>query len=93
MATKKATKDFWVIGCVYFVRSVTYHYVGKLKAINDKELVLEDCAWIADSGRWTQAMTDGNLSEVEPYPNDVMVARTAIVDATEWKHPVPLKQK
>jgi hypothetical protein len=93
MATKKDAKGFWQLGKVYFVRSVTYHYVGRLKEINDKELVLSDCAWVADSGRWTQAMVDGTLSEVEPYPNDVMVARTAIVDATEWKHDLPLKQQ
>jgi hypothetical protein len=90
--TKKAAKKFWQIGEKYFIRSVTYHYVGRLVSIDDKELVLEAASWVADSGRWNEAlMLTKPLSEVEQYPDPVLVARTAIVDATKWRGGLPVE--
>lgn len=83
--TTNATNDhpFWKIGQGYFIRTVTYHLTGVLVAITDTELVLRDAAWIADSGRFTQAMAGGEFSEVEPWPDGalVLVGRGSIVDA------------
>lgn len=76
----------------YIIRTVTHTYTGRLVWISDKELVLEEAAWIADSGRWANAIKDGTLNEVEPMGR-VIVGRGAIIDATEWKHPLPTKQK
>jgi hypothetical protein len=45
----------------------------------------EDAAWIADSGRFTQAVASGDFSEVEPFPTgmQVIVNRTAVIDAVK----------
>lgn len=83
----------WVIGKSYFIRTVTMHLIGKLILLNEKELVLSECSWIADSGRFHNALKDGNLSEVEPFVDDVIVNRTSIIDATEWRHALPREQK
>ena len=77
------------IGQNYFVRTVTYHYTGKLETVTDKEIVLSGAAWIADSGRWAEALRTGKLSEVEPYPDKVIVNRSAIVDSSLWLHELP----
>lgn len=82
-----------VVGKSYFIRTVTFHYTGKLKAVTKSDLVLSDAAWIADSGRWADALKNGTLNEVEPYPGEVVISRAAIVDASEWKHPLPSAQK
>ena len=76
----------------YFIRTVTYHMVGKIKKIDGNFLVLSDASWIADSGRFHDAIKTGSLSEVEPV-GDAFVCIDAIVDAFPWKHPLPDKQK
>jgi hypothetical protein len=78
-----------------FIRTVTYHYTGRIVRETPKFLVLTDAAWIADSGRFADAMATGSLSEVEPYPDgcEVSVAWTAIVDLCEWAHPLPRQRK
>lgn len=84
---------FWEIGKKYFVRTVTYHCVGELIEISDNELVFIRASWVADSGRWNDALKTGTLNEVEPFVMPVMVSRGCIVDATEWTHELPTVQK
>lgn len=83
---------FWKIGENYFIRCVTYHQVGKLVEITDKELVLEDASWIADSGRFYDALKSGEFAQVEPFVEKVLVNREAIVDATLYPFDLPLEQ-
>lgn len=88
-----AENTHWKIGEKYFVRTVTMHLVGKLIFINNKEIVLSDASWVADSGRFNDALKKGSLNEVEPFIDDVIVNREALVDATLWKHKLPTEQK
>ena len=82
-----------LIGTSVFVRTVTFHYTGKLVAADDSFLQLDDAAWIADSGRFSEALATGNLSEVEPYPGSCFVSRGAIVDISNWQHELPKEKK
>ena len=81
--------DFWKIGEKYFIRTVTMHSIGELVAFNDKELLLRNACWVADSGRFNNALKNGQLSEVEPFEDDIIVNRSALVDATLWRHDLP----
>ncbi len=85
----------WRIGENYMIRTVTYIQVGTLIAVTDKELVLKNASWVADTGRFEQCVKDGELDEVEPFPNDdlVIVGRGALVDAVRWAHELPREQK
>lgn len=78
-----------VVGTCYFIRSVTHYYTGRLTSITDSDIVLEDAAWIADTGRFANAMETGELSEVEPFHNPVIILRGVIVDVTPWEHDLP----
>ena len=82
--TEPKAHPFWKIGQGYFVRTVTYHVTGVLIHMTDTELVLENAAWIADSGRFAQAMNGGEFSEVEPWPDGVpvLIGRASIQDAS-----------
>lgn len=86
-------KTFFVLGKKYLIRTVTHYYTGKLVSICENEIVLSDAAWIADTGRFHQAISNGVLDEIEPFDSDVIISRGAIVDATEWKHELPRNQK
>ena len=81
------------IGKAYLIRTVTHIDIGIVEAVGDKEIVLSQCSWIADTGRYHNALKDGTLSEVEPYVSDVILGRGAIIDATRWLHDLPLVQK
>lgn len=83
----------WEVGKAYFIRTVTMHLIGRLIFISDKELKLEEASWIADSDRFYDALKSGELNEVEPFIKDVIINRSAIVDATEWLHEFPRVQK
>lgn len=85
----------WQVGKNYFIRTVTHHLTGTLIAVTPKELWLKDAAWVASDGRFMQAIKDGKLDEVEPYPDgeEVPVGRGALIDGVIWKHPLPREQK
>jgi hypothetical protein len=92
MSPKSSPAGFQV-GKAYFIRTVTHYYTGKLRALTDSEIVLSDAAWIADTGRFSEALKTGKLSEVEPFPDEVVISRGAFVDACEWTHPLPREVK
>lgn len=77
------------IGRSYFIRTVTNYITGKCAAITDSDIKLDDAAWVADTGRFSDALLSGNLNEVEPYPGPAFVSRGAIVDFCEWLHALP----
>lgn len=81
------------VGKKYFIRTVTYFVTGKVKKIAGGFLVLEDAAWIADTGRFNEAINKGALSEVEPVNVLVFLNLNSITDGYEWIHKLPREVK
>ena len=81
------------IGEKVFIRTVTHYLTGQVKEIVGKFLILNEAAWIADSGRFYDALEKGTLNEVEPIPDSVRINSDTIVDAFPWKHKLPKDQK
>lgn len=81
-----------LIGKNVFVRTVTHHFTGKLAALEDGYLQLDEAAWIADDGRLADALADGTLNEIEPYPGTCYVAASSLIDVSEWQHDLPRTQ-
>ena len=77
------------VGTAVMIRCVTMYYTGRIVALDDREVLLTDAAWIADTGRFGEALATGKLNEVEVYPGTVSVARGSILDVTEWRHDLP----
>lgn len=74
----------WEIGKNYLIRTVTMIDTGRLVAVTAQELVLEDAAWIADTGRFAQALEQAQFAEVEPFPSGrVIIGRGAVIDAVQ----------
>jgi hypothetical protein len=80
-----------ITGINVIIRTVTNYFTGKVIVQSDHWITLVDAAWIADTGRWSDAISHGTLNEVEPYPADqpVHIAIGAIVDITSWNHELP----
>jgi len=81
-----------LIGSKYFFRTVTFHLVGEVKKIVGRFVYLKNASWVADSGRFMNAIKDGTLSEVEPV-GDAFINLDTVVDFFPWKHALPKDQK
>lgn len=82
-----------MIGKAYYFRTVTYHQVGIVVGVFCvKWLQLKDASWVADSGRFMQAIKEGKLNEVEPE-GDAFINMDSVTDFFPWEHPLPKEQK
>jgi len=81
------------IGSAYFIRTVTYFATGRVKDIVGQFLVLEEAAWIADTGRFSDALAKGVMDEVEPINGEMFINTNSITDAFPWKHSLPKEQR
>jgi hypothetical protein len=76
----------WQVGETYLIRTVTMIDTGRLVGVTDQELVLKDAAWIADTGRFADAIKSAEFNEVEPFPDgEVIIGRGAVIDAVKIK--------
>ena len=80
-----------LVGKKLFIRTVTYHMTGKVVKRMGAFIQLEDSAWIADSGRFSDAIKKGELAEVEPV-GTAWVNLSSVVDFFPWTHELPTKQ-
>jgi hypothetical protein len=83
----------WKIGADYLIRTATMIDAGKLVAVTEHELVLEDASWIADTGRFGKALETSSFNEVEMFPTgQVIVGRGSLIDAVQISQ-LPTKTK
>ena len=80
------------VGEKFFIRTVTYHLVGEVTKRIGQYLQLKEASFIGDSGRFSDAIKKGTLSEVEPV-GIAFVNLNAITDFFPWKHKLPTSQK
>lgn len=83
----------YYVGQKIFVCTVTKYFTGEVESITGKYVKLKDAAWIADTGRFADALTKAEFSEVEPYPNGLSFHVDNVIDFSEWEGPLPRKQK
>jgi len=81
-----------LVGKKWFFRTVTYHLVGMAVKMIGKIVVLESASWVADSGRFMNAIKNGELNEVEPV-GTVFVNLDTVTDFFPWNHDLPREQK
>ena len=81
-------------GKKFFFRTVTYHLIGKVeKRVEGTNIfVLSTASWVADSGRFMNALKKGTLAEVEPIGIAYINVDT-VTDFFPWNHPLPTEQK
>jgi len=90
---KFVTDHPWAIGENYLIRTVTMIDTGRLVAVTEHELVIEDAAWVADTGRFSDAVQKAIFGEVEPFPpGQVIIGRGSVIDAVRIKQ-LPREQK
>lgn len=91
-----APKAAFEVGKTYLFRGVTMYQIGTVVAVLPGEILLSPAAWVADTGRFNEALRSGVLHEVEPYDAKALPAivnRGALADACTWPHGVPTEVK
>lgn len=81
-----------LVGQKLFIRTVTYHMTGEVVKRIGAFIQLKDAAWIADSGRFNEAIKNGTLSEIEPV-GTAWINLSSVVDFFPWKHKLPKEAK
>ena len=76
-------------GKTVLIRTVTMAHLGRVVSIGDRYITLAGGGWLADTGRFSEALTSGKVSEFERAPGPFLVATGAIVDIWPWSHAVP----
>jgi hypothetical protein len=93
--TQSGKMNHWTqwLGKKVYVQTVTYHYTGQVvELVGDESAILEDAAWIADTGRFAQAMETGEYDEIEPIPLPIQLNYGSVVMITT-SVTLPRKQK
>ena len=85
VVSDQSDNPFMEIGDCYFIRTVTHYFTGRLIWVGDKEIVLEDVCWIADTGRFNEFVAGKTINESEPFPKgkSVIIGRGSIIDMVE----------
>ncbi len=83
------------VGKTVFIRTVTNHYCGVVTQCVEDEVELTDASWIADDGRFHDALKSGSFNEVEPYPDGLhpVINRASIIDWCVVSFTAPRAQK
>ena len=81
-----------LVGQKLFIRTVTYHMTGEVVKRMGAFIQLKNAAWIADSGRFNEAIKNGTLNEVEPV-GTAWINLSSVVDFFPWKHKLPTDVK
>jgi hypothetical protein len=75
------------VGRCYYVRTARYDYVGRVVSIDGPyTLVLEDAAWVSNSGRLHVFVQNGRATGMEIEP--VGVVGLQWLDWIPWDHPL-----
>lgn len=81
------------IGKNYLIRTVTMIDTGRVVEVGPQEIIVEDAAWIADTGRFAGSLQSVDFNEVEPFPEGrVIIGRGSLIDAIQIPS-LPRKQK
>lgn len=95
LVSLRSTHTNYPVGKNVIVRTVTMIYTGRLEDVTDSDLVLVDCSWIPETGRFMQFVAEGKVRECEPYPDglQVFINRGALLDMCELRKELPRSQK
>jgi hypothetical protein len=85
------------IGQAVFVQTVTLYFLGRVVKMDDRFLYIDQCSWIADTGRFHKAMKEGTaaLQEIEPLPPERVerLAWGAFIGVSDWPFALPTDAK
>ena len=77
------------IGKAYLFCGVTRYFVGRVTRITGPFVELAEASWVANTGRFSEAVSRFTLDEVERVPDGWIVNTAALNDAGPWNGDLP----
>jgi hypothetical protein len=81
------------VGKAYLFFGVTRYMIGRVRKVFGDLVVIDEASWIPDTGRFSTAVSEFKLAEVERAPDGVVVNVSAITDAVPWSGKLPTENK
>ena len=82
----------FIVGKKYLLRTVTHITVGEVDKIIGSFLIMKKSCWVADTGRFADALKEGTYSEVEMHPeNGCGVNWQSLIDFFELDTDLPME--
>ncbi len=81
------------VGECYLIRTRNSAYVGRVRSVSFTDVVLGEAAWLPHVPSLHEALRNGELPHVEPFPDEVILSTSVIIDASRWLHPLPRELK
>lgn len=89
VSNKGTTPKGFIIGEKVLIRTLTYFSTGRVVGETGNFVILEDAAFVADTGNLTAAINEGTLSEFCSFNGPLRVNMNNIVDVFHWGHDLP----
>nr|MDO8119544.1 hypothetical protein [Candidatus Sigynarchaeota archaeon] len=88
--SKKSAGLLPEVGKKYFMRTVTYHMVGVVTAVDTENRIvkLEQSSWVAESGRFHECIAKGAINECE-FVGEAFINMDSITDFFPWNNELP----
>lgn len=80
------------VGQSYFFMTVTHYYVGTVREVSATHAIIDNAAWVADTGRLSDCLKTGEVKECEPVLDGWMVPLMGTA-VGPWPHKLPLARK
>ena len=92
-STQTNTPSPFLVGEQYIFRTVTQIDVGRVVKVTGDFVTLENASWIADTGRFNNALLGKGFDDVEPFPHGCALSLGSIVDAAPFPYVLPSEVK
>jgi hypothetical protein len=77
------------VGDKFLFMYVTHYFTGRVVEITPSEVVIDNAAWIPDTGQFNECIKDGTVAHCQPCPNDVQVRIPRPCITVQWIHNLP----
>lgn len=79
------------VGSAYLFHTVLGIWAGRVVAVGNSHVVLDQCSWIPDQGRMGASVRQGTYEEAEFVGDGVLIPMDAII--IPWPHSLPTGDK
>ena len=94
--SEESGMDLLKVGECYYIRTLIFHYVGRVIECTPLQIVLDEASWVAVDSRYSVSLANGTFDEVEVVPPGslpMIINARLFMDAVRWPHQLPTESR